>query len=59
MRAVSLIREQNSLSIDSVNLSEKIMAMRADWCEQLQKYGELGIRDIILKSICPGWPRHV
>lgn len=53
MRAVSLIREQNSLAIGSVNLSEKMMTLKADWLEQLQKYGEFGIRDIILKSICP------
>lgn len=52
MRAVSLIREQNSL-VDSVNLSEKMMTYKADWLEQLQKYGELGVRDIILRSICP------
>lgn len=53
MRAVSLIREQNSLAINSVNLSEKMMTLKADWIEQLQKHGELGIRDLILKSICP------
>lgn len=53
MRGISLIREQNSLAIDSVSLSEKMMTMKVNWLEQLQKHGELGIRDIILKSICP------
>lgn len=56
MRAVSLIRDQNSLAINPIGLSEKIATLKADWLEQLQRYnysGELGIRDTILKSICP------
>lgn len=53
MRAVSLVREQNSLAIDSVNLAEKLVAMKANWCEHLQSESELKIRDVILQSICP------
>lgn len=53
MRAVSLTREQNSLAVDSNGLSEQLMTLRADWIEYLNKRGELGMRDLILKSICP------
>lgn len=53
MRAVSLTREQNSLNADSRGLSEQLMTLKADWIEHLNKHGELGMRDIILKSICP------
>lgn len=53
MRAVSLVREQNNLTIDDSSLSEQMMTIKADWLEQLGKHGELGMRDIILKSICP------
>lgn len=54
MRAISLVRDQNSLSIDSVSSSEEMTKLKTDWLEQLQKYeNELVIRDIILKSICP------
>lgn len=53
MRAVSLVREQNNLTMDDNSLSEQMMTIKADWLEQLGKHGELGMRDIILKSICP------
>ena len=53
MRAVSLVREQNNLTMDDNFLSEQMMTIKADWLEQLGKHGELGMRDIILKSICP------
>lgn len=53
MRAVSMTREQNSLTIDSNGLSEQLMMLKADWIEHLNKHGELGMRDIILKSVCP------
>lgn len=53
MRAVSLTREQHSLDIDASSLSEQMMTFKADWIEHLNRHGELGMRDIILKSICP------
>lgn len=53
MRAISLVREQNSLMIGDNALSEGMMTMKAEWIEHLNKYGELGLRDLILKSICP------
>lgn len=49
MRAVSLTREQISMSFDASGLSEQMMTFKAD----LNRHGELGMRDIILKSICP------
>lgn len=53
MRAISLIRDQNSMVIDPIDLNGKMAALKDDWLEQVQKHGELGVRDIILKSICP------
>lgn len=53
MRAVSLTKEQSHLLIDEAGVSEQMMTLKADWHEHLNKHGELGIRDIILKSICP------
>lgn len=53
MRAVCLSREQNALTVDSNGLSEQLMTLKADWIEHLNRHGELGMRDIILKSICP------
>lgn len=53
MRAVSLTREQNSLSIDANNMSEQMITLKMDWMDHLGRHGELGMRDIILKSICP------
>lgn len=53
MRAVSLTREQNNLTADLNGVSEQMMTIQADWIEHLNKHGELGMRDIILKSICP------
>lgn len=52
MRAVSLTRERNSVAVDSNGLSEQLI-LKADWIEHLNKHGELGMRDLILKSICP------
>lgn len=53
MRAVSLTREQNNLTVDANGVSEQMMTIKADWVEHLNKHGELGLRDLILKSICP------
>lgn len=53
MRAVSLTREQNSLTINSNDMSEQMITLKMDWMEHLSRHGELGMRDIILKSICP------
>lgn len=52
MRAVSLIREQNHLCVES-SKAEQMASIKSDWIDQLNKHGELGLRDIILKSICP------
>lgn len=53
MRAVSLIREQNNLNVENSSLSEQMVSIHLEWAENLNKHGELGMRDIILKSICP------
>lgn len=53
MRAVSMTREQNSLTVDSTAMAEQMMTLKLDWVEHLNRHGELGMRDIILKSICP------
>lgn len=52
MRAVSLIREQHNLCVES-SQAEQMASIKSDWIDQLNKHGELGLRDIILKSICP------
>lgn len=53
MRAVSLIREQNHLTFDYNGLSEQMLTITAEWAEQLSIHGELGMRDIILRSFSP------
>lgn len=53
MRAVSLTREQNSLTMNSNDMSEQMITFKMDWMEHLSRHGELGVRDIILKSVCP------
>lgn len=53
MRAVSLTREQNHLTVNTKHLSEQMLLMQFEWAENLEKFGELGLRDIILDSICP------
>lgn len=53
MRAVSMTREQSNLTVDENGVSEQMMTIKADWIEHLNKHGELGMRDIILNSICP------
>lgn len=53
MRAVSLTREQNYLMVDENGVSEQMMTIKVEWAENLNKHGELGMRDIILRSICP------
>lgn len=52
MRAISLVREQNNLNIKA-NAFSDLMTMKTEWEELLLKYGELGMRDNILRSICP------
>lgn len=49
MRAVSLTCEKKHESMDI----EQMMAMNADWTEDVNRCGELQMRDHILKSICP------
>lgn len=34
-------------------MSEQLVMMQMEWTENLDKYGELKIRDMILDSICP------
>lgn len=53
VRAVSLTREQNSFSLSTKHMSEQLVMMQMEWTENLDKYGELKIRDMILDSICP------
>lgn len=53
MRGTSLVRDQKRHLTDKKHLTEQMMSMQADWAEKLKKSGELGIRDDILKSICP------
>lgn len=53
MRAVSLTCEKKHVSMDIKQMTEQMMAMKADWTENINRCGELQIRDHILKSICP------
>lgn len=53
VRAVSLTREQNNFSLNTKHMSEQLVMMQMEWTENLDKYGELKIRDMILDSICP------
>lgn len=52
LRAVSLVRERNTLIFEDNALSEMMM-LKADWVEHLNKYGELALRDLIIRSVCP------
>ncbi|XP_031621313.1 DNA helicase MCM9-like [Contarinia nasturtii] len=51
MRAVSLVRERNTLMFDDKAI--EMATLKCDWEESLKKYGELGLRDLIIKSVCP------
>lgn len=53
MRAISLTKEQNHLTVNIKHLSEQMFLMQLDWADQLEKFSELGLRDLILDSICP------
>lgn len=53
VRAVSLTRDQNHFSLNIRHMSEQLVMMQMEWTENLDKYGELKIRDMILDSICP------
>lgn len=51
MRGVGLIREENNFTEDE-NV-KPIENIKAEWIQGLDKNGELGMRDKILKSFCP------
>lgn len=53
MRAISLRHEQKRMSIDPKQMMEQMVLMRMEWNELIDQMGELGARDIIVKSICP------
>lgn len=53
MRAVSIVREERRPTFMK-DLPEHLLCVRAEWQDLLERHGgELGVRDLILKSICP------
>lgn len=53
LHAISVTHAQKRLEIDTKQLSDQMLSMHADWCELFQQFGELNVRDLIIKSICP------
>lgn len=52
MHAVSVVREEKRVFINK-DIPEQLVCLRAEWQDSVERYGELGIRDIIVQSICP------
>lgn len=53
MRAVSVIREKHYIPFGLRNITEQMVLMQMEWTEDIHKYGELAVRDVIVNSICP------
>lgn len=53
MRAISLTHEQKRMTIDAKRMMEQMVLMQMEWNESLEQLGELRVRDMIVKSICP------
>lgn len=52
LRAISVLREEKRAVVGR-DLPEHLLCVRAEWQEAVDKYGELGLRDIIVQSFCP------
>ncbi len=52
IRANSVNNQMKPLNIGN-ELPEHLICLRAEWNEFIEKFGELGARDIIVQSICP------
>lgn len=53
MRAVSLMRDQHNLAIDTSSFNEQFACTQAEWNESVRQHGEGQMRDTLLRSICP------
>lgn len=52
IRANSVNNKMKQVNIGN-ELPEHLILLRAEWNELIEKFGELGARDIIVQSICP------
>lgn len=52
VRANSVNNKMKQVNIGN-ELPEHLLCLRAEWNEFIEKYGELGARDMIVQSICP------
>lgn len=53
LRAISVKHEQKRLAIDMKQMTERMVLAEMEWRDEMDKIGESGIRDQILRSICP------
>lgn len=53
MRAISLMRDQHNLAVDTSSFSEQFALTQAEWNESVRQHGEGKMRDTLLRSICP------
>lgn len=53
LRAISVKHEQKRMAVDMKQLSEQMVLAEMEWRDEVERIGESGIRDHILRSICP------
>lgn len=53
MRAISVARDENRTTVVDRDFPEHLLCVRADWQDDVDKFGEQHVRDEILQSFCP------
>lgn len=48
-----MTHEQKRMNIDAKQMMEQMVLMQMEWNETVSQMGELRVRDLIVKSICP------